>query len=197
MKKLIIRDPFYAGFWLLRWLYTRYLLFILKRTAIVGKNVRLFVHARWTNNKKNQLRIGDNVVLGKVEFNIHEKGKLIIGHYTAISGLRVECTDEVTIGKYCQISYNVNIHDNNSHPPEKRKSQMLGKESNSIYLSEIKPVHIGDNVWIGHDVTIMKGVTIGENSIIATGSIVTKDVLPNTIVAGNSAKPVEQINSDK
>jgi maltose O-acetyltransferase len=73
---------------------------------------------------------------------------------------------------------------------------MLGTESNSIYRSEIVPVKIGDNVWIGHDVTIMKGVTIGENSIIATGSIVTKDVPHNSIAAGNPAKVIGEINPE-
>ncbi len=199
MKKEIIRDPAYALFWFVRWFYNKYQLHMLKKTAHVGKRVKLFVHAKWTNRKKEQLSIGNNVVLGKVEFNIHENGILTIGDYTAISGLRIECTKEVTIGKYCQISYNVDFHDNNSHPisPKQRKDQVLGKASHSIYLSEIKPIHIADNVWIGHDVTILKGVSIGENSIVATGSIVTKSVPANAIVAGNPAKVVGSIEEEE
>ena len=53
---------------------------------------------------------------------------------------------------------------------------------------------IQDNVWIGRDSRIMKGVTVGKGSIVALGSIVTKDVSPYTIVAGNPAKVVKQLN---
>ena len=55
-----------------------------------------------------------------------------------------------------------------------------------------KPVKIGNHVWIGSKVIILKCVTIGENSIIAAGSVVTKDVPPNVTVAGNPARIVRQ-----
>ncbi len=198
MKTTIFRDPIHILFWLLRWCYNRYILFALKRTSHTGKNVKLFVKAKWTNKRKDQLHIGNNVVLGDVNFGIHEKGKLTIGNNTAISGLRVECAKEIYIGNYCQISYNVSIHDNNSHPisPKERMGQMLGSSSKSIYLSELGKVVIEDNVWIGHDVTITKNVNIGKNSIVATGSIVTKDVPENSIVAGNPATIVKKIDID-
>ena len=51
-----------------------------------------------------------------------------------------------------------------------------------------KPVIIGDNVWIGYRAMILKGVTIGDNSVVAANSVVTKDVPSNSIVAGNPAK---------
>jgi acetyltransferase-like isoleucine patch superfamily enzyme len=174
---------------------------LLNATAKIGKNVSLYVHAEWTNRQKDQLVVGDHVILGKVILHIHEKGQLRIGDFSALSGVRIECAERVEIGKYCQISYHVEIHDNNSHPvdPESRKRQAVGVHVNkegfgSIYLSETKPVIIGDNVWIGHDVIILKGVHIGNNSIIAAGSIVTRDVPENAIVAGNPAKPVKNIS---
>jgi acetyltransferase-like isoleucine patch superfamily enzyme len=48
-------------------------------------------------------------------------------------------------------------------------------------------VKIGDNVWIGMNAVILKGVTIGDNSVVAAGAVVTKSIAPNTIVAGNPA----------
>ena len=56
-----------------------------------------------------------------------------------------------------------------------------------------KPVHIGRNAWIGARATILPGVTVGENAVVAAGAVVTKDVAPNTIVGGNPAKFIKNI----
>jgi acetyltransferase-like isoleucine patch superfamily enzyme len=52
----------------------------------------------------------------------------------------------------------------------------------------VTPVHIGDNVWLGDHATVLKGVTIGDNSVVAARAVVTRDVPANVIVAGNPAK---------
>ncbi len=200
MGRKVLRDPAYAVWWIVRKIYLAYQLFVLRRSAEVGKKVRLRVHGEWTNPRPEQLRIGDRVILGDVIFHIHEKGRVEIGDDTAISGVRIEAATEVVIGKYCQISYNVDIHDNNGHPldPAARKKQIQrvhawGMDLSTVYESETAPVRIGDNVWIGHDATILKGVTVGENAVIATGSVVTRDVPPNSVAAGNPAKIVKEI----
>ncbi len=200
MLQRVLRDPLHALQWGLRRGYNAYQLALLRSTATVGKKVRLKVHAEWTNRSRDQLVIGDRVILGDVLFHIHDRGRVEIGAYTAISGIRIEAATEVVIGRYCQISYHVDIHDNNGHPldPEKRRNQMVrvhenGMDLNSVYESETEPVVIGDNVWIGHDATILKGVTIGDNAVIATGSVVTRDVPPGTVAAGNPAKIVKEI----
>lgn len=56
-----------------------------------------------------------------------------------------------------------------------------------------KPIHIGKNVWFGGDVKVLAGVTIGDNTIIGTGSIVTKDIPANVIAVGNPCKVIRQI----
>ncbi len=56
-----------------------------------------------------------------------------------------------------------------------------------------KPIVIEDNVWIGIDATILPGVTLGRNCVVAAGSVVTKDVPANMIAAGNPAKIVKQL----
>lgn len=57
-----------------------------------------------------------------------------------------------------------------------------------------KPVHICKNVWIGAGATILPGVTVGENAVVAAGAVVTKDVAPNTIVGGNPARFIKNVN---
>ena len=61
-------------------------------------------------------------------------------------------------------------------------------------FAESSPIKICDNVWIGRDARILKGVTIGEGSIVALGAIVTKDVPPYSIVAGNPASVVKYLS---
>lgn len=56
-----------------------------------------------------------------------------------------------------------------------------------------KPVHICKNAWIGAGATILPGVTVGENAVVAAGAVVTKDVAPNTIVGGNPAKIIKNV----
>lgn len=80
------------------------------------------------------------------------------------------------------IAPNVTIVSVNHHQePENRRNLIL------------KPVHIKKNAWIGASATIAPGVTIGENSIVGAGAVVTKDVPDNTIVAGVPAKPIKKI----
>jgi len=66
----------------------------------------------------------------------------------------------------------------------------------SVLDSYVAPVVIEDNAWVATGVTILPGVTIGKNSVVTAGSVVTRDVEPYTIVAGNPAKLIKKINSD-
>lgn len=90
---------------------------------------------------------------------------------------------EVRIGDNCLIAPNVGIYTagHNINPIDRHKSGFA------------KPITIGNNVWIGGHCAIIGGVTIGDNAIIASGSVVTKDVPANTIYAGNPAKKLRDI----
>ena len=99
------------------------------------------------------------------------------------------------------ISPDVWIQDNNSHSiyAQDRLIDTLGsRDFNVVGIDNtntiVKPIIIGDSVWIGRRAMIMKGVNIGERSIVAAGAVVTKDVPPDVIVAGNPAKIVKQID---
>ena len=91
---------------------------------------------------------------------------------------------QVTIGENTLLGPNVGLYPvNHSFDPEERKKGgCLGK-----------PIHIGKNVWLGGDVKVLAGVTIGDNTIIGTGSIVTKDIPGNVIAVGNPCKVLRNI----
>lgn len=111
-----------------------------------------------------------------------------IGPYTAI-----RVAKHVRIGCNCLIARWVRIIDYNGHPldPDAR----LAKKK--IPESEIRPVIIGDNVWIGEDSFINAGVTIGNGSIVSANSIVTKDVPENVIAFGSPARVIYWLKKDK
>lgn len=66
-------------------------------------------------------------------------------------------------------------------------------EERNTFKEYAKPITIGDNVWLGGNVTILPGVTIGSNTVIGAGSVVTKDIPPNLLAFGNPCKPVKPI----
>lgn len=94
---------------------------------------------------------------------------------------------DVRIGDYCMMAPGVHIY-TATHPldPTERNS---GREY-------AKPVTIGHNVWLGGRAVILPGVTIGDNVVVAAGAVVSRDVPPNTVVAGNPARVIRELKSD-
>ncbi len=92
----------------------------------------------------------------------------------------------ITLGDNCLVGHNVVFATlNHGFAPEERQSMLPA------------PIVVGRNVWIGSNSTILQGVTIGDNSIIAGGSVVTKDVPANTIVAGVPARFIRSISPEE
>lgn len=111
--------------------------------------------------------------------------KLSIGKYSLITpGVRILAAKEIDIGDSCMIANGVYISDADWHDIYDR-SEPVGS---------CKKIKIKNNVWIGDGAKICKGVTIGENSIIAAGAVLTKNVPPNCVFAGNPAKFVKALN---
>lgn len=92
---------------------------------------------------------------------------------------------KVKIGNNAFLGPNVSIY-TACHPLEVKKR--------NEFIEWAEPVTIGNNVWIGGDVTILPGVTIGDNVVIGAGSVVTKSFPSNVVVAGNPAKIIKEIN---
>jgi acetyltransferase-like isoleucine patch superfamily enzyme len=130
-------------------------------------------------------------------------GRIIIGDYCYVGEQsRIWSALHITIGDRVMIAHNVNIFDNLTHPinPKARhdhfKRIIMNGHPKQADLSEAAVI-ISDDAWLGCMSIILKGVTIGEGAIVGAGSVVTKDVLPWTIVAGNPAKVIRKISPEE
>lgn len=122
-----------------------------------------------------------------------------VGDYSYCAGYNQ--IDYTTIGKFCSIASFVRINPGN-HPTYLRSAQHHFTYRSSVYgfgeddeaffdWRRSKQVVIGNDVWIGHNASIMPGVKIGNGAVVGTGSVVTKDVEPYTIVVGDPAKKIK------
>ena len=120
-------------------------------------------------------------------------GIIKIGKHTMLNGVCVVSYQKVEIGDECQIASSTIISDTDFHPvdPILRSKQVKGESFpfSSVGKKEIK---IGNNVWIGWNCTILKGVEIGNDCIVAAGSVVLAGSYPNgSLIAGNPAKVIK------
>lgn len=147
--------------------------------VFIGKKVVLNSDAK---NSNTALTFNCTLVCGLT-------GIIEIGDNTMLNGVSITAYEKVVIGKNCQIASCTFIADTDFHPvdPAIRKKEVNGYKIDHSEVNK-KAVTIGNNVWIGWGCTILKGVTIGDNSIIAAGSVVVTDVPPNVLYAGNPAE---------
>lgn len=121
-------------------------------------------------------------------FNTYEKGRIEIGNKVGITSSvfaareRITIEDEVYIGAGCK------IYDNDFHAI-RYEDRIINGDS----IIAIKPVFIKRGAFIGADSTILKGVTIGEKSVVGAGSVVSKDIPTGEIWAGNPARFIRKI----
>lgn len=108
---------------------------------------------------------------------IRRDALLSVGSGFVNSGARIDCSTSVSIGEGVYIGCELNLRDGDGH-------RLSGVEASSA------PISIGNDVWIGSRVTILKGVNIGDGSVVASGSVVTKSIPPACLAAGVPARVV-------
>lgn len=117
-----------------------------------------------------------------------------IGKHTFINfNLTVQDDTLVTIGDYCDFGPNVTIV-TPGHPMLSSERRSIHRcDGSDVYVCWARPVHIGNDVWLGANVTVCPGVTIGDGCVIGAGSVVTRDIPPNSFAAGVPCRVIREI----
>lgn len=156
-----------------------------------GNNNRVFFDglSRFKNVKFtiigdfNTIRIGEHCTINDSEFWVEDDANIIeLKNKIRFNGCHLAATEGkyIKVGNDCLFSRGIDIRTGDSHSI----IHSITKER----LNPAKSIVVGDHVWVGKNVTILKGVNVASNSIIGTGSLVVNDVAQNTLVAGSPAK---------
>jgi len=158
------------------------------------------IFRKMVTKKPGAVVIGNHVsCYAGCSFAIGENGRCTIGDFTLLNGALIMADERIDIGSHCLVSWNVGIADSDFHPLEPAQ-RLIDAQALAPYFKDRPPrpqltpapVKIGNNVWIGMNAVILKGVIIGDNSVVAAGAVVTRSIAPNTIVAGNPAVVVKK-----
>lgn len=161
----------------------------------IGRGAKFYGKMHFLNQKVSTITIGDNCTFRSsktsnwigvdrpcmISTQGLDKAVISIGNNCGFSGTVVGAFVSITLGNNVRCGANTVITDSDWHLDDSR----VGKP---------KPVYIGDNVWLGLNTVVLKGVTIGKNSVIGANSVVTSDIPENVIAAGNPCKIIKKIN---
>jgi len=149
---------------------------------------------RFRSKVQPGLSIGSDCTMDGVHFAIEGNGRVAIGNYCYFTNAVLLCEMELRIGNYVVIGWNATIADSDFHPvaPAERILDAIAcsplAEGRTRPSIACEPVIIEDDVWIGPNATILKGVCIGAGSFVEAGALVTKNVPRGSRVFGNPAQ---------
>lgn len=169
-------------------------IFELRRGATLNIKNRLYLGVRTTALSEGvtafRVRAGADVLIdGTVKLGpgvivvVDKNAKLQIGDGTYVAAdSKLYASESISIGANCALAWNLTIIDSDFH-----QLSVNGNQRPSSL-----PIKIGDHVWIGCNVTILKGVTIGDGAVVAAGSVVTRDIPAGSLAAGNPARVIKE-----
>lgn len=161
---------------------------------------RFIIHGHLKIKVRGQCEIGDNVYISSgIDMNplcarnngficVEECARLSIGNSCAMSSPRIWAHQEIIIGNYVMMGGNVTIVDSDCHSldfAKRRDARLDSRHKNS------KPIYIEDDVFVGMNTMILKGVTIGARAVIGAGSVVTCNIPADCVAAGNPCKVIK------
>lgn len=196
------------------WYKYKLMLRVAKKTSVISSRAILLRTVNYSFAKKRSDKcvfIDDDSVVGCNFIFESDEGKISIGKRVYIgSGTNLISRSSIDIGDDVTIAWGVYLYDHDSHSLDWRERV---KDINAVYNDckyrkgfcfskdwstvETASIKINSKAWIGFNAIILKGVTIGEGAVVGAGAVVTKDVLPYTVVAGNPAKVVKMLQPEE
>ncbi|MEQ8414711.1 MAG: acyltransferase [Imperialibacter sp.] len=188
-------------------LVEKYVDYIQKEEDSILKSVGLRFDREEMLEKRPYLTIGKRCLITASFVFETEKGEVVIGDNVHIGGATFISRNKIEIRDDVTLAWGITVYDHNSHSVhwEERKNDnrqcyedyiqyngdnLVNKDWSNIVS---KPILIESKVWIGFNVTILKGVTIGEGSVIGAGSVVAKDIPPWSVAVGNPAQVIRTL----
>jgi acetyltransferase-like isoleucine patch superfamily enzyme len=159
---------------------------VIHPTVKIDRRVEMYTGSPFWDNLNGRIVLAENVMLGK-GFTIHCYGGIVNIGLNTIFGPNVVIYGHgnVTVGKNCLIAMECKIIASNHQIPS--------ASINIIDVPDInKPVVIGNDVWLGANVIVLAGITIGDGCVVGAGSVVTKNLEPYSIAVGNPAKIIRK-----
>lgn len=149
-------------------------------TIRMGKDVVLV-----SDSRTNTAGINHPVIIATHSNN----AEIVLENNVGMSGVSINCVNQCIFKEGVMLGANVNVWDTDFHPiePQQRIHQT------SIMDAQNSPIILEKNVWVGANTTILKGVTIGENTVVGAMSLVNKVLPSNTVCAGNPARRVKDL----
>lgn len=151
----------------------------LKARCFIGHN---FTMGNWSGNNASG-------VIARCKIEVRNNAILEVGSNVGITSTTIICHNKIVIGDYVKVGVGTHIYDTNFHNID----PMLRKYEDPLSRVKSLPIHICDNAFIGAFSIILKGVTIGENSVVAAGSVVCTDIPSNEIWGGNPARFIKKL----
>jgi acetyltransferase-like isoleucine patch superfamily enzyme len=177
--------------WLLRFLWYEPL--FRSRCAAVGAGLRMerlpYLYGSGRIVLGDRVRLSGRSAIGFGN-RFHDAPELVIGDDTFVGhDCRFDVAASIRVGRHCLLAGGTRVADHDGHPLD-AADRRAGKPEPP---ASVRPVVIGDDVWVGARATILKGVTVGDRAVIAAEAVVVKDVPPDVVVAGNPARVVKQL----
>jgi len=174
--------------------------FAIKRAKVTYKQFPV-VYGKLIIKNNGRCQLGENVTFKssvssnyvgltkKCSLFIENGGQLVVGNNSGFSGISIYCSKYIKIGDFVNCGGNVNMWDTDFHPLdfEARRVHQLAKIVSAA-------IEIGNDVFIGANATILKGVTIGDRSIVGACSVVTKSIPADEVWAGNPARFIRKLD---
>jgi galactoside O-acetyltransferase len=163
----------------------------------VGRGSLVYLWRLKLHGAGNRVSVGqDSIVQCHISFD-GSNGSVVIGDRTYVGASQIVCHSDIRIGTDVIISWGVTIVDHDSHSlhwEQRRHDVANWRRGVKVWDTvTVRPVVIGDRAWLGFGVSLLKGVTIGEGAVVGARAVVTRDVPPYSVVAGNPARVIREL----